>query len=520
MSKFFFFLLQFSIGLVSVSAQPTIQWQITLGGTLNDNALAIQQTIDGGYITAGYTASDDGDVELFYGYFDFWVIKFDSLGAVLWKKNYGGSSVDAANAIQQTADGGYVLAGFTQSNDIDVDGNHGDKDAWVLKLDSIGNVQWQKCLGGSFWEEASDIQLSTDGGYILVGRASSIDGDVIGNQGSFDYWVVKLNSFAEIEWQKSLGGSDFDQGYTISQTSDGGYVLGGESQSTDGNITGNHNSLDAWVVKLNFEGKIEWQRSLGGSGIDRANDIHQTREGGYIVFGQTSSNEGDVTGNHSDGYDLWIVKLNNVGEIEWQKALGGSNEDYGQSIEQTSDGGFIALGFVNSNNGDVTGNHGSTDIWVVKLTEDGELQWQKAFGGTLAERGFSIRQTTDNGFIVAGDAWSNNGDVSGVLGKNDFWIIKLSPESSPTSSPQTQTLQIYPNPATTTISLSVQNSLEAEETHTLSIQITDHLGQVLSHQTISVDQSIDVSALPNSLYLLSAITPDGVVFSGKFCKQD
>ncbi len=520
MLKSLFFVPFFSLS-IPLPAQPIIQWQTTLGGTLYDEARSVLQTTDGGYFISGYTVSDDGDVTGNHGFHDFWAVKLDSMGAAQWKKAYGGSGEDWAYDAQQATDGGYIITGYTESNDGDVSGNHGGKDVWVLKLDLNGDVLWQKCLGGSNSDEAWSIQITQDQGYILACRSSSTDGDVTGNHGSFDYWVVKLDGTGEIEWQKSLGGSNFDFGYTVSPTSDGGYIAAGESQSHDGDVTGSHIGLDAWVVKLNFEGKIEWQRALGGTGLDRANDIHQTREGGYIVFGQTNSNDGDVMGNHGDSYDLWAVKLTNTGEIEWQKPLGGSSEDYGQAICQTSDGGFIATGYVNSTNGDVTGNHGSTDLWVVKLSEGGDLLWQKAFGGTLQETGFALQQTTDGGYVIAGYAWSNNGDVSGVLGKADFWIVKLSPSSSPTSAPLSAPLEIFPNPATNSISIiSPYVSTEEADEHELNVSITDLLGRELSRQSISDSGKVDISTLPNGLYLLIATTPSGKVYSGKFRKQE
>jgi hypothetical protein len=520
MSTLHLFLLFFCLSL-HLSAQPSIQWQITLGGTLYDEAKSVQQTTDGGYFIAGYTVSYNFDVTNNHGFYDFWAVKLDSMGIVQWKKTYGGSSDDWAYDAKQTIDGGYILTGYTESNDGDVSGNHGDKDVWVLKLAFNGDIEWQKCLGGSSRDEASSIQLTNDGGYILAGSSSSTDGDVSGNHGSLDYWVVKLNHSGSIEWQKSLGGSSFDFGYSVAPTNDGGYIVAGESQSNDGDVSGNQIGLDVWVIKLNFEGKIEWQKELGGSGLDRANDIHQTREGGFVVFGQTSSNDGDVSGNHGNGYDFWVVKLNNSGAIEWQKALGGSGEDYGQSICQTTDGGFVATGYVNSINGDVTNNHGSTDLWVVKLTEGGELQWQKAFGGTLQETGFALQQTNDGGYIISGYAWSNNGDVSGVKGKADFWVVKLSPESSPTTTPTALPLEIYPNPATHTISLQVprDQATAAGETP-LYIRITDLLGQEISQQTLLPGKSLDIAALPNGMYALTATDALGKVFSGRFVKQD
>ena len=310
--------------------------------------------------------------------------------------------------------------------------------------------------------------------------------------------------------------------YAVKQTPDGGYIVAGESSSTDGNVTGNHGSSDYWVVKLNFDGKIEWEKSLGGSSLDRANDIHLTHDGGYIVFGMSYSVDGDVIGNHGT-FDFWVAKLSKTGDLEWQKALGGSIEEFPRTMALTNDNGYVLTGLASSTNGDVIGNDGGADLWVVKLSEMGDLDWQKTYGGTKAELGSSIQQTSDGGYIVAGYSWSNDGDVSVNQGKTDFWVVKLSPESSPTSEVQASTLQIYPNPATSTISISPAEVLTEEGTSSetqLAIQITNLLGQQLHHQTTPTNQPINISTLPNGLYLLSATTPAGIVFSGKFSKQD
>lgn len=498
-------------------AQPNIQWQTTLGGSLYDEARSVFQTSDGGYFIAGQTNSDDGDVDGNHGYQDFWTLKLDSLGTILWKKAYGGSGEDWMFDAKLTSDGGGVLVGFTESNDGDVQGNHGGKDAWVVKLDLDGDVQWQKCLGGSGWEEAWSVQQTKDSGYIVAGRSSSTDGDLTINHGSLDYWVVKLNPAGQIEWQQSYGGSNFDFGYTISQTSDDGYILAGEAQSTDGDVTGNQGGVAAWVLKLNFEGKIEWQKSLGGSGIDRANMAFQTREGGYMIFGQSDSDDGDIVGNHG-GDDFMAIKLSASGDIEWQKALGGSSQDYGRSIIQTNTGDFIAIGSVNSNNGNVSGNHGGADLWLVKLTELGDLKWQKTFGGTLQDRGYAVQPTIDGGFIMAGYSWSVNGDVSENKGKADFWIVKLSPESSSTSAPAPLPLEISPNPAQNTIHLKVPN-----QEKDLNILVTDLLGRELQQRSILNPQSgsvaLDIAVFPNGLYWVRVTTNSGMVYLGKVLKQ-
>ena len=219
----------------------------------------------------------------------------------------------------------------------------------------------------------------------MAGRTCSYDGDVSGWHEGYDpyegyplsdCWVVKLNSRGEIEWQRCLGGSYEDWAYSIQQTSDGGFIVAGETCSNDGDVSGNHGEYDFWVVKLNSSGEIEWQRCLGGSDYDYASSIQQTLDGGFIVAGYTKSNDGDVSGWH-EGYDpyggdplpdCWVVKLNSSGEIEWQRCLGGSEIDGAKSIQQTTEGGFIVAGYSESNDGDVSGNHGEGDAWVVKLS--------------------------------------------------------------------------------------------------------------------------------------------------------
>ena len=437
-----------------LNAQANLEWQISLGGSNTDQAESVCNLSDGGFMIAGNTRSVNGDVLGNHGGTDIWLVELNSIGNIVWKKTYGGSGNDDVYSLQQTADKGYVMAGTTLSNDLDVSGNHGDYDAWVVKLDSIGIIQWQRCLGGTGWEEAHAVRQTKDGGYIMAGGSTSSDGDVTLNRGAFDLWVVKLDKTGNIEWQKTYGGSNEDLGYSITPTHDGGYLVSGETQSNNGDVTNFHGGLDYWVLKLSYDGKIEWQKAMGGLSIDRTVEIHQTFDAGFIVLGEAYSTSGDVTGNHGLR-DYWVVKLTPNGDIEWQKSLGGSNEDYAASITQTEDGGYIMTGQTQSNNGDVFGNDGGADLWVVKLDGTGEIEWEKTFGGSMAEGGNSIKQTQDGGFIVAGYAWSKNGDVTGVKGKNDFWVIKLSAEFSSTNAPHSTHLTIYPNPAQNSISLKI-----------------------------------------------------------------
>ncbi len=404
--------------------QPTIQWQKPLGGTAADHAYSIQQTNDGGYIVAGRSASINADVSGNHGGDDFWVVKLNNTGAIEWQKSLGGSNYDAARSVQQTNDGGYIVAGDSYSNDGDVSGNHGDVDFWVVKLTNSGIIEWQKSLGGAGYDNASSIKQTIDGGYVVTGTSFSNDGDVSGNHGLDDSWVVKLSSIGAIEWQKSLGGTDGEAAFSIQQTIDGGYILAGNSNSNDGDVSGNHGLIDSWVVKLSSLGTMEWQKSIGGTGYDNATSIKQTIDQGYIVAGTSNSNDGDVSGNHG-GLDYWIVKLTSLGAIEWQKSLGGSGDDFAFNIQHSYDGGYIVAGHSTSNDGDVSGNNGFTDYWAVKLTSAGAIEWQESLGGTGIDKAYSLQQTFDGGYIVAGSSNSNDGDVSGNHGSYDFWVVKL-----------------------------------------------------------------------------------------------
>ena len=403
----------------------TLNWQKTYGGSSWDWPFSIQQTTDEGYVFAGGSNSNDGDVQGNMGGYDYWIVKLTSSGEINWQKSLGGSSLEYATHIKQTTDGGYIIAGRSNSNDGDVSGNHGSSDYWIVKLTSSGEINWQKSLGGSGYEEARSIQPTTDGGYIIAGSSSSNDGDVSGNHGGDDFWIVKINSSGEIEWQKSLGGSSQDWAYSVAQSTDGGYIIAGTSESTDEDVSGNHGAEDCWIVKLTPAGEIEWQKSLGGSGDDRAWLITNTADEGYIIAGWSDSNDGDVSGNHGD-YDYWIVKLSSAGETEWQKSLGGSALDKAWSVQQTIDEGYIIVGQSSSNDGDVSGNHGdTTDYWIVKLSSSGEIEWQRSFGGYDFDAAYSIQHTSDGGYIIGGETLSGDGDVPENKGGYDAWIIKL-----------------------------------------------------------------------------------------------
>ncbi len=500
---------------------PAIQWQKMLGGNGDDLSYLTQQTADGGYIMVGQTSSSNsGDVGLNHGGSDMWLVKMTALGAIQWQKVIGGAGDEQVYGLQQTPDGGYIAIGMTtSSNSGDVTlVNHGGKDAWVVKLDATGTIQWQKVMGGSDIERAFAVQNTTDGGYIVAASTtSSNSGDIGQNRGTYDSWVIKLNATGTVQWQKLYGGSEDEEFYDVQQTTDGGYILAGYSASSgSGDVTGvNRGGPDYWVVKLNASGAIQWQKNIGGSSNEKAHGVVQATDGGYVIVGFTySSNSGEVGANHG-AYDTWLVKLDATGTLQWQKTQGGSADEFVQFIYKTKDGGYIVSGFTrSSNSGDVDQGRGESDYWVVKLSALGAIQWQKVLGGSSIDDGLSTYPTTDGGYIVSGYSSSPiSGDVTATKHPlTEVWLVKLAcPAPCTTAVEQVENsmkaLKIYPTLVTDGIlnvdgieNLKNTDGTSRNNREGVTFGIYNLLGQmVLSGQTAA---QINVSSLPQGCFLL------------------
>jgi len=354
--------------ILKLSSTGVIEWQKTLGSSNTDSAYDIEQTTDGGYVFVGTVGNSNGDVIGTYGE-QIWVVKLNAVGTISWQKTLGGTYEEKGYCIQQTADEGYVIAGSSNSNDGGVTGNHGFIDAWIVKLNSTGTLQWQKSYGGTEFDEAYSIKQTSDGGYIVAAYTGSNNGNVTNFHGVYDAWILKLNPSGTLVWQKTIGGSGQDRIDKIELTNDGGYILSGGTGSYNGDVTGQHGGYDAWVVKMNSSGTIQWQKTIGGTSGDVAKGIIQTSDGGYAVVGNTVSNDGDIIGNHING-DGWAFKLNSTGTIQWQKYFEGTGIDTMNSIRQTTDGGFILTGTSSSSTIEGTTNKGSDDFLVTKLSPE------------------------------------------------------------------------------------------------------------------------------------------------------
>ena len=355
-------------------------WTKTFGGSSVESGWSGQQTIDGGYIILARTDSyGNGDS-------DAWLIKTDSQGNEEWNHTYGGVSFDLGISLHQTTDSGYVITGWTLT-----DNSWGD-DVWLIKTDTNGDTLWTQTFGGSGDDRGRSVQQTTDGGYIITGSTVSF-----GN-GQQDVWLINTDSNGDSLWTKTFGGSEADIGHSVKQTTDGGYIITVETDSY-----GNGNT-DVWLIKTDPDGDSLWTKTFGGSEADIGHSLQQTDGDGYIIVGETRS-----FGNGQA--DVWLIKTDTNGDSVWTQTFGGSDAEEGYSVQQTTDGGYIITGLTRS-----FGN-GNFDVWLIKTDSNGDSLWTQTFGGDDYDKGHDINQTSDGGYIITGN--------TSVNGSYDVWLLKV-----------------------------------------------------------------------------------------------
>jgi hypothetical protein len=366
------------------------EWEQTYGGTEFDGGSSVQQTTDGGYIIAGGTESFGN------GGSDVYLIKTDGFGLEQWSQTYGGKESNGGSSVQQTTDGGYIIAGHV------CDGECLDEtyyNVYLIKTDGFGVEQWSQTYGGTEPNRGYSVEQTTDGGYIIAGWTLSFGDD-------FNVYLIKTDGFGVEQWSQTYGGTEFDFGYSVQQTTDGGYIIGGYTLSFG------NGGADVYLIKTDGFGVEQWSQTYGGTETDGGYLVQQTNDGGYIIGGYTLS--------FGEDYDVYLIKTDGNGVEQWSQTYGEAEHDFGFSVHQTTDGGFIIAGSTWSS---VTVDN---DVYLIKTNGNGVEQWSQTYGGTESESGSSVKQTTDGGFIIAGSTLSFGEDY-------DVYLIKTDSEGTQSS---------------------------------------------------------------------------------------
>ena len=411
-----------------------IQKIFTLGGTKNESGQSVVKTPDGGYAVLGYTQSMDLDVlNKTNNSYDYWLIKFDAFGNQEWQKVYGGSDDDRGQEIINTSDGGYAIIGSSKSQDGDVSLNSGFNDFWVLKISNSGNLIWEKSFGYSGSDNGFSIIQTQDNGYLITGVIDVTSSNGQGNNklninrhAGGDYWVIKINSLGNLQWSRYFGGSFTDTSYALSETQTGNFIIVGSSDSDDIDINNNKGTYDFWVLKISSSGDLIWEKSFGGSEIDEARDITITENGDFLIVGDSRSVDTDVLYNNGAA-DIWIIKINADGELIWERTYGGTSFDGVQSIQKTLNNGYIVAGNSRSSNVNLENNNGQNDAWFFKIDSQGVLKWQNSVGGSDIDLLMDIVELENGTIIAVGNSNSNDLDISENKGFTDLLIIEAIP---------------------------------------------------------------------------------------------
>ncbi|MEZ5017422.1 MAG: T9SS type A sorting domain-containing protein [Flavipsychrobacter sp.] len=514
-------LIVFSLFSTMLSAQtaPPIQWKKSFGGTKTDNAWAVDNTLDGGYIVAGGSYSSDNDVvgnHILAPYVphDAWVIRLDSNGSVVWKKCYGAYGSEEFKDVIATADGGFFFIGETtsyQSGDVtgifpDTCATCFNTNIWMVKTNASGTILWEKSIGGAGHDYVRSLVQTPDGGFAFIGYSNSTNGDLTGLKPEEKVWVVKMNDTGKILWQKIYGGSKIESPIDLKNTSDRGFVIASIADSDDGDVNDRQGGRDTWVLKLDSIGAMQWNKTYGGSKVDQGGgSIVESVDGGYLFVAHPQSSDGDISGNKG-GSDIWMVRLDDTGKILWEKSFGGSGYDGFSKVIQTPDSGFVVAGFTASNDGDVTVNNGPSDWWIVKTNKNGVKNWQLSIGSTFNERPYDIVLAKD-GYFITGGSSGNTGDMlnTGFKGASDYFFVKLKENFKPTTITKAigdKAIKVYPSPTSGLVNIELSQGYENAE-----LKVYDMMGKLLQ---VNIKQqgavrTVDLSQFASGTYMIQVI---------------
>ncbi len=520
----------------SAQYQFVKQWDYRYGGSESDECYSLQVTSDKGFILSGSSHSGisgdktEGNWDTTLAKGDMWVVKLDSNGLKQWDKRFGGTGQDYAMNIIELKNRGYAIGGQTASGQ---SGNksepsRGSFDYWIVQTDASGNKVLDKRFGGWGDDGLYGMKQTIDNGFILGGYSESpVSGDKTEpNLGPRDFWLVKIDSLGSKQWDKRYGGDDVDRLDALELSRDGGYLLGGRSNSDSSGDKTQHNwgaGYDIWLIKVNSTGQKEWDKRLGTPGYaDEIWAIEQTNDNGYILgCNSTSDIEGDKTDLGYGAVDYWIIKIDSVGNKQWDRDFGGEDQERIWDIRLTQDGGYLAAGESHSDkSGDKSeDNIGYWQSWIVKIDSAGDKQWDKTVLTPASVYSTKAIEIDSSCYVVSSAAGSEvGGDKSQVgWGNRDFWVIKYcwEPYNSVDHGQQTtdnSQLQVWPNPFNTDLSLTLSEGERIVPTATFTI--TTVTGQVVYQQQEAnlargYTKMLDLSYLPNGVYFVEVSTAAG-----------
>ncbi|WP_297517052.1 T9SS type A sorting domain-containing protein [Flavobacterium sp.] len=511
------------------SYSQTVIWQDRLGGDLQNTSHKNILLTDGGILIGGRSNSNAfaDKTENSKGDFDYWIVKTDENGTIIWDKTLGGSALDIFYDCVATNDNGALIVGYSNSP---VSGDKtenlmgGAYDFFFFFIDENGSIIWQNTIGGNGNDTPVSACLTPDGGFLILGNSdSNSSGDKTENSRGFqDFWVVKLDTNGAVQWDKTIGGSGNDIASRIIPLIDGNYLITGYSTSSisgekNENSRGGH---DFWILKINPAGGIIWQKTIGGNGFDAPYCAIEFNPDSYVIGGESNSSiSGEKTENSRGGNDFWLIEVNNQGSLVQQKTIGGNQFDYLLAMTKTFDNHIVLCGFSNSPiSGEKTiSNVGlGTDSWLLKINSSFSSVWQKTYGGNFDEGTNSIFEFTNGDLCVSGGTSSplSGSLTEGPVGDRDYWILRLTESLDIPSYTDKAIFSIAPNPTNSNVSLQWQ-----PDGNPITLGLYSPLGQLLSQQT---DQSGFVTVeLPEAIgfYFLKINTVDGQSFFFKILKK-
>lgn len=530
-------LLVFSSLLITTSSKAQdILWEKSYGGKHAEYLFDAQPTADYGFILAGSSISGKtGNKEdANKGDLDYWIWKMDEKGDFDWQKSFGGSGVDLLQSIRTTSDGGFVLAGISNSKKgLDKQEDcKGNDDFWIIKLDAKGNELWQKTIGGSGQEKLHSITITTDGGYLLAGSSASykslkksngiedLYGKTENTRGNLDYWIVKLKKDGTVEWQKTLGGKYVDELKGIAVLKNGNYLVGGTSNSpVSGDKTeANFGLNDYWLLQLDTSGNVVWQKTIGGAQDDNLFAVTPTKDGGFIVGGNSNSPTSNTKTRGSEkGSDFWVVKFDADANVLWQESYNYGERDVLTSIIENADETFLIGGYaqseMNSNKTPLSkvkkgvkgDKEGINDYIALKISAKGEGIWTQTVGSNGEEVMKKMFETRDGGYLLTG---TSNGkaskDKNKTIGGNDFWVVKLKDNTKPDK--EKLPIEAIPNPAVT-----FTNIIIGFEYGYGTANLFDINGRQLQTHTLDGSRMlpIEMTSYPSGIYIVEITTDQG-----------